>query len=323
MQKTLAVVNLNKLRDNARFIRGRLKERRFYAVVKADGYGHGAPHIALAIEGIADGFCVAIVDEGIALRLAGVTKPILVFTPPLGRDDALRAKFYNLTLTVNSLDAAKLVGECRFHIKVNTGMNRLGCNITDLPHILSSVDVERLDGIYSHLYSPSNAKARDSQLEIFNRAEGIVKSRKSEVCAHLAASGGILAGEKFLKDGARSGILLYGYPPEGFCAAVQPVMQVYARRTQVTGFIGGGVGYAPARKSYKNLNCYRLGYADGFARTVPLGENNLCMDAFLKEGGGELEPVLTDAAAYAERCKTISYEVLCNATRRAEIIYEE
>ena len=323
MQKTLAVVNLNKLRQNARFVRNILGNRQFYAVVKADGYGHGGARIARAIESIADGFCVAIADEGIALRLAGVTKPVLVLTPPLGRDDALRAGFYNLTLTVNSEDTAKLVGECRFHIKVNTGMNRLGCNISELPAILNSIDTERLDGIYSHFFDPSSATERDRQLEIFDRAEEMVKGKNPLAVAHVAASGGILAGDKYLKDGARSGILLYGYPPEGFSAKVQPIMTVYARRTQITPFIGGGAGYAAARKSYGNLSCYRLGYADGFARTVPLGENNLCMDAFLKEGGGELEPILTDAAEYARRCKTISYEVLCNATHRAEIIYEE
>lgn len=323
MQKTLAKVNLNKLRSNARFVRGILGERKFFAVVKANAYGHGAQRVALAIESIVDGFCVAIVEEGVALRLAGVTKPVLVFTPPLGRDDALRAFFYNLTLTVNSADTASLVGECRFHIKINTGMNRLGCNISELPCILRHIDIERLDGVYSHFYDPSSADDTDRQLEIFNRAEELVKDIKPAVCAHIAASGGILAGDKYLKDGARSGILLYGYPPEGFSAAVDPVLTVYARRTQVTPFIGGGAGYAPARKCYKYLNCYRLGYADGFLRTVPLGENNLCMDAFIKEGGGELEPVLTDASDYARRCNTISYEVLCNATRRAEIVYEE
>ena len=323
MQKTLAVVNLNNLRYNASFVRNILGDKKFYAVVKADGYGHGGARVALAIENIVDGFCVAITDEGAALRLAGITKPVLVLSPPLGKDDVLRAKFYNLTLTVNSLDTAELIGGCHCHIKVNTGMNRLGCSLKELPRILDSLKSAQIEGVYSHLYDPSDGVASERQLELFDRAEDLVKMINSNACAHLAASGGILCGKKYLKDGARCGILLYGYPPEGFEADVKPVLKVYARRTQVTEFIGGGAGYAHARKNYKYLSTYRLGYADGFARTVPLGENNLCMDAFLRVEGGELLPVLENAEHYAKRCGTISYEVLCAATRRAEIIYEE
>lgn len=323
MQKTLAVVNLNNLRHNARLIKSILGDKKFYAVVKADGYGHGGARVALAIESIADGFCVAITDEGVALRLAGITKPVLVLSPPLGKDDVLRAKFYNLTLTVNSPDTAKHIGGCKCHIKVNTGMNRLGCNIKELPEILNTLGSAQIEGVYSHLYDPADSVASQKQLEIFNCAEETVKSVKPDACAHLAASGGILADKKFIKDGARCGILLYGYPPEGFKADVKPVLKVYARRTQITEFIGGGAGYAHARKNYKFLSTYRLGYADGFARTVPLGENNLCMDAFLRVGGEEFQPVLENAEDYAKRCGTISYEVLCAATRRAEIVYEE
>lgn len=323
MQKTLAVVNLNNLKRNANFVKNILGDKKFFAVVKADGYGHGGARVALAIESVVDGFCVAITDEGVALRLAGVSKPVLVLTPPLGQDDIIRAKFYNLTLTVNSLDTAKLIGDCPCHIKVNTGMNRLGCSLEQLPQVLKALNKEQIEGVYSHLYSPANLAASERQLKLFNRAEELVKGVKLNTCAHLAASGGILSGKKFLKDGARVGILLYGYPPEGFSADVKPVLKVYARRTQITKFIGGGVGYSPAKKNYENLSTYRLGYADGFSRTTPLGINNLCMDAFLKEGGTDMEAVLSNAATYAARCGTIIYEVLCAATRRAEIIYEE
>ena len=188
MQKTLAVVNLNNLRHNARFVRDILGKKKFYAVVKADGYGHGGARVALAIESIVGGFCVAITDEGAALRLAGVTKPILVLSPPLGKDDVLRANFYNLTLTVNSLKTAKLIGGSPCHIKVNTGMNRLGCSINELPEILKALDCEQIEGVYSHLYAPSSPSASERQLQLFNRAESLVKSVKSNTCAHLAAS---------------------------------------------------------------------------------------------------------------------------------------
>ena len=323
MQKTLAVINLCRLRENAQKIRAVLGSRHFYAVVKADAYGHGAPEVARAIEDIVDGFCVAIIDEGAALRLSGITKPVIVFTPPLDEDDALRARLYSLEVTVNGVRAAKLSEGLPCHIKVNTGMNRTGCNIAQLPEVLQSVAPENILSVYSHLYNPASERDSLVQLKLFDRAEKIVKDIAPQAFAHIAASGGLLAGERYLKEGARCGILLYGYTPAGFNFPVEPIMKVYARRVQTTPFIGGGAGYARAKKNYKFLHTYRLGYADGFARNIPLGENMLCMDAFVSEKGAELLPVLEDAERYAARAGTISYEALCAATRRAERVYEE
>ena len=323
MQKTLAVIDLEKLRNNARKIRALVGDRKVLAVVKADAYGHGAPEVARAIEPIVDGFCVAIVDEGAALRLSGITKPIIVFTPPLDSDDKRRAELYGLEVTINSVKTAELCAGMPCHIKVNTGMNRLGCPLSELPEVLGKLNAENVCGVYSHMYNPANTADSARQLALFEAAERIVKNKTPEAAAHLAASGGILRGGAYLKDGVRCGILLYGYAPEGFSFGVEPVMKVYARKVQSTQFIGGGAGYARARKKYDGLSTYRLGYADGFARGVPLGENALCMDSFISEERAELLPVLTDAKRYAARQNTISYEVLCAATRRAERIYEE
>lgn len=322
MQKTLSLVNLAAVRRNAQRIRALLGERYFFAVVKADGYGHGAVRIAHAVEDVADGFCVAITDEGAALRAAGISKPILVLTPPLDREDCIRAAFYGLTLTVNSARTAKLIDGAPCHIKVNTGMNRYGCDLNELPFVLEELDKEQIEGVYSHLFAAESDGASFKQLEIFDRAEKTVKAKNPHICAHLAASGGLLRGGGFLRDGARCGILMYGYAPCGFPrGAFEPALKVFARRTQATRFTGGGVGYNFADKDYETLSTYRLGYADGFARGVPLGEKTLCMDAFLRDGGGEWECVFDDADAYAERCGTISYEVLTSVTRRSFIKY--
>jgi len=323
MQKTLSVVDLRAIRENALKIKDGLGGRKFFAVVKADAYGHGAAEVARYIEDIADCFCVAITDEGVALRVSGVTKPVLVFTPPLGKDDVKRAEFYNLSVSVNSAECAVLCKGLNCHIKVNTGMNRLGCNLSELPAVLERLDPEKIEGIYSHLYAPESLERSLKQLAVFNEAEAIVRAKVPHICAHIAASGGFLRGGGFLKDGARCGILLYGYAPEGFSAyGYKGALKVYARRTQKTEFMGGGVGYSPATENYKTLCSYRLGYADGFRRTVPLGEKNLCMDAFIKNGGEQTECVFDNADAYAKRCGTISYEALTSVTRRSEIIYE-
>ncbi len=322
MQRTLAVIDLRAIERNALKIKAMSKSGKFYAVVKADAYGHGAEEVARRLESIADGFCVAIIEEGVALRQAGILKPILVFTPPQNAAEVYRSAYYDLTVTVNSVRTAKLCKGIPCHIKVNTGMNRCGADISVIPKILKNLNSQDIKGVYSHLYAPSNGAASAEQLKIFNRAESVVKAVSPHICAHIAASGGILRGKQYLKDGVRCGILLYGYAPSGFCArGFKPAMKVYANRMQRTQFIGGGIGYNYAEKQYGSLSVYRLGYADGFRRTVPLGEKTLCMDSFIRDGGGKRVCVMSDAEEYAERCGTISYEVLTSVITRAERVY--
>lgn len=101
MQKSISVIDLGAISRNVTYIKSLLGGAKFYAVVKADAYGHGAERVSAHIERLVDGFCVAITEEGAALRVAGITKPVLVLTPLTSRDDALAAEFYNLTVTVN------------------------------------------------------------------------------------------------------------------------------------------------------------------------------------------------------------------------------
>ena len=321
MQKTVSVIDLRAIRANADKIKALAGKSKFYAVVKADAYGHGAEEVSRHIEDIADGFCVAIIEEGIALRIAGISKPILVFTPPLDKYDVERARAYNLTVTVNSVKTAKLCKPLSCHIKVNTGMNRMGCSISELPEILKALDMESIEGVYSHLYAPHDTVACASQLALFERASRFVKTYKPAATAHLSASGGLLRGGRYLFDGVRAGILLYGYCPYGFNADFKPALQVYARRVQTTEFVGGGIGYNSADRRYNRLDVYRCGYADGFSRTVPLGEKTLCMDSFIAKSGEDFKCVMNNADDYAKRCGTISYEVLTNVTHRSERVY--
>ncbi|MCD7729649.1 MAG: alanine racemase [Clostridia bacterium] len=322
MQQTLSVIDLNAIRANAAYLKTRLNGKKLYAVVKADAYGHGAVKVSLALQDIVDGFCVALVQEGAALRIAGITKPILVFTPLLDEEDAAAALFYSLTVTVNGLQSASLARGLDCHIKVNTGMNRYGCNSDGLERLMDSLGGVNVKGVYSHLYAPQDKKRSLEQLRLFDKAERAVKLSYPKAYAHLSASGGIFLGGEFLKDGTRSGISLYGYTPEGFeCKELKPALKVYARLAQKTRFIGGGVGYNTAHKDYGTLCTYRLGYADGFARGVPLGEGNLCMDGFISQSGEKWKEIFSDADSYAKRCGTISYEVLCSVTRRSRRIY--
>lgn len=323
MQKTLSVINLSAIRANARYVRGLVGNRFFWAVVKADAYGHGAAEVAREIEDIVDGFCVAIADEGAELKINGITKPVLVLAPPLDKEDAAKLDYYNLTPTVTDVKSARLVGGRNCHVAINTGMNRYGCFGKELDEVLTVLGRGRIEGVYSHLYAAENAMHSIRQTADFRTAVARVKEHSPEAVAHLAASGGILRGGEYLFGGVRCGLMLYGYAPTGFKApALTPALKVYARLAHETRVTGGGVGYNVADKAYKQLYTYRLGYADGFLRGVPLGEKTLCMDAFVGTKRAEYLPVFTDAEIYAARCGTISYEVLCSVTRRSLKVYE-
>ena len=324
VQKTLSFINLAAIKSNALFIKDKIGGRKLYAVVKADAYGHGAERVALELEGIADGFCVAIAEEGVALRIAGVTAPVLVLTPATSAEDAECARYHNLQVTVNGERSAELCGGLECHIKVNTGMNRYGSSPEDVLKVLSALEKAGafVSGLYSHLYCPHIREERERQLAVFNEAEKLVKAAYPDVFCHLAASAGAFLGGGYLKDGIRCGISLYGYAPCGFSReGLTRALKVYAPKVQTSPFVGNGAGYSVAKKEYSQLSAYRAGYADGFFRTVPLGEGNLCMDAFVSEDTRPLIPVFTDADEYAARCGTISYEVLCSVTRRSQRIY--
>ena len=110
MQQVVAEISLGRIRKNARLLVKRA-DTALYAVVKDDGYGHGAEHIAHALDDIASGFCTATVKEGAALRIAGICAPVLVFAPPLDGEDALRLRAYDLTATVSSPRSLLLAAE--------------------------------------------------------------------------------------------------------------------------------------------------------------------------------------------------------------------
>lgn len=324
VQKTISVIDLGAIARNVKYLKSLSGGAKFFAVVKADAYGHGAERVSLHIQDLADGFCVAITEEGAALRVAGIAKPILVLTPLISRDDALAAKHYNLTATVNGVRSARLASGLDCHIKVNTGMNRYGCNISELGDTLRALNESgaRVSGVYSHLYCPHIPAERERQYELFTAACNMVKGAYPRAVCHISASAGTLLGGKYLLDGVRCGIAMYGYAPCGFSrTGLTPALKVYAGKVQTSAFVPNGTGYAVAEKDYKTLSAYRLGYADGFARTVSLGEGNLCMDAFVSEKCDGLLEVFSDADEYAARCGTISYEALCSVTRRSDRVY--
>ncbi len=333
MHNTIAVVSLKQIQQNANLVKKKAGAP-LIAVVKDDGYGHGAQAVAHALEGSVSAFAVASVPEGAALRTAGISSKILVLTPLLTLEDALRLSRYRLTATVASFPALRLLQEAaekgeeiEAHLCVNTGMNRYGFPPRNVGTACKRAwGVVKITGVYSHFYAPEDEQAREEQWKRFCGAAERVRQDYPQAIRHLSATGGILSGRKYNFDAVRSGIALYGYLPAGFRGVlnVKPAMKVYAAVSQSGTFTDGGAGYGRAERKYGALHTLRLGYGDGFFRSGGTGIGSLCMDACVREGRakfGEWKLVFSDAEIYAEQHGTIAYEALVNVGGKAVRIY--
>lgn len=329
-----AVINLNILKQNAKKIKQRLNGTRLCAVVKADAYGHGASEISNALYSMVDCFAVALVEEGVSLRQSGIDKEILVLVPAHTSDYA-NAIRYNLTLTVQSVEELKNLeqacqnsdGEIKVHIKINTGMNRLGASAHNLERILdfaSGLKRVKVVGGFSHYYNPQDKVCIEKSTSEFLLANKLLKGYNKNIISHISASGGFLQGQYF--DMVRIGILLYGYLPYQCDFSVRPIMKVYAPVIKTREIEKGGhllYGQEVLTKN-QNISLVRYGYADGLPRKKINGMvNNRCMDicAISGELGCKYYPIMSDANLLASEYGTISYEILTKCAMRAQKIY--
>ncbi len=345
MQKLVANIHLGNIRYNAELFSA-LTGKRLCAVVKANAYGHGAEEVVNVLSGVADCFAVALIEEGLSIRTAACGKDVLVFTPPISEEEGYALAANGFIASVPDLWTAKLLSSVcgkyrlpiKVHLKVNTGMNRYGMNGSMLGKVckfLQSDPFVKVEGIYSHLYE-CNPQTAAFQRDLFECMERICKRYFPNVISHLGATYGTLLGKEYAFDMVRIGIGLYGYLPNGVPQESLPLkkgMTVYARSVAERRLSFGGVGYGPTQaKKGERISLYRFGYADGFLRKKKNGvcggeknANDLCMDVCIREEcarRGRYVPVLTDADETAKATDTISYEVLCAVTRRAEFIYD-
>ena len=335
--RNIAFISLSALKNNAEEIKKRLKKTtRFCAVVKADAYGHGAEKCANALYPVVDAFAVAIVEEGIRLRLSGIDKDILVLVPPQPSDIVTAIK-NGLSLTVESLDDIRSIGAAanilglpvKIHVKYDTGMKRFGANSVDeVKRILDYADGNgkiKISGFYTHLFDPTDMRARESQIKKFLLANKVVNEYNRNVISHVSASAGFLYGEEF--DMVRIGILLYGYKPfPTDTISVKPVMKVYApiiKERRLNKGESALYGQRVADRN-ENLSLVRFGYADGLDRCENAEIfNNRCMDVSLyrAERNGKFFCIMKNADELASKSGTISYEILTKITARADRVY--
>jgi len=374
VRSTSAHVDLSALQANFRAIAGFLAEVRarrreappgILAVVKANAYGHGAARVGLALEEAgATMLACADIEEGIELRQAGVRSGILVFGA-LSVSDVSGLFEYGLTPTVSTpgagraLEAAASARGRRlgYHLKIDTGMNRLGFRHDNLdrtlPELMASPSLQ-LEAVATHFATADDLvnPLFDEQRRRFEAAVAKVRALGgTKVARHAANSAAIVRDERVWYDFVRPGVLLYGVvpPPLSMMIALRPVMTIHSRIVAVKGVrVGESVGYGGRFIASRptQLAVVPAGYADGLdvrlggrgaalvrGRRAPIvgavSMDMLTIDVtglgvetgdqvvLLGRQGDEQIDVREMAAAVG----TVPYEVLCRVGARIERIY--
>lgn len=278
------------LRRNTRAFKNLLGYgKRLCCVVKADAYGHGAVQCAKIMHATgADMFAVATVSEGVQLREGGIKSPILVLNePPIDACDTLLE--YQIMPSVYSSEFALAYGEravemgCvgKYHMAIETGMNRIGVHFTDVLEFRREIDFHRgieCDGVFTHFATADDPDGWDYRLQCtrFSEAVAAMKDAGFECgivhCSNTPAS---MLDHSMQFDMIRAGIGLYGLQPCEKSVPIMPLEPVMSVRARVTRTIrpamGEGVGYGftfRVPRARVQVCTIPVGYADGLSRTL-------------------------------------------------------
>ncbi len=327
-------ISLSALQNNIMAIKGSLRpEVRLMAVVKADGYGHGAIEVAkTALNSGAEYVGVATIDEAIELRNASIKAPILILSePPISTIPLLLAykvmpSVTTMEFAIKYAEAADSIGTMApYHLKINTGMNRIGVRwdtVIDFMRTISFHRALRLVGTFTHFATADIQDTMDFNLQRTRFEETIQEMRACGIdpgIVHAANSAATLRYPEVSYDMVRVGLAMYGYYPcdETYGKVnLLPVMSVKARITQVLQVpVGEGVSYGLLHRSngYAKTCTIPIGYADGLKRSLSGRINfimdgklypqvgNICMDQCMFEvdqrvrrGGEKVEPEVGD-----------------------------
>lgn len=288
-----AQIDRGALRHNVATLAAHLAPQQLWAVVKADAYGHGAVECArIALQSGAHGLCVALVQEGIELRQAGINAPILIMSeqPEEQFRDiisyGLIATLYNESTIVRfARTASELEIMASVHVKVDSGMHRVGAQPDNAVRVASLVAESQwltLDGMFTHLATADVADTQFAQQQVSKFTRAVEQVRSFEIEVHHVHISNSASAIRKLDSGvdctmARVGIAMYGIPGDAatnsFGAVHQlelrPVMSVHARVSHVQRVAAGqGVSYGLKRplESDATIATLPLGYADGVPR---------------------------------------------------------
>jgi alanine racemase len=285
IRPTRAEVNLANLRHNLRLLQRVAGNSKVYCVLKADGYGHGSKALARTLERAgAAGIAVALLEEAVELREAGIQAPILVMGGHYGRSYK-EVLHYRLTPVVHDQGQIEaLADEVRYaqadpikvHLKVDTGMARLGVKPEGVIAVgtgLKKHPEVQLEGLMTHLACADAADhdAMAAQLDSFDAATEVLQTMGLEPSLrHAANSAALLQLPRARMDLVRPGIALFGVEPfAGAVKGLRPVMQVKSelislRELEAGQSVGYGWTWTATRKS--RIATLPMGYADGLSR---------------------------------------------------------
>ena len=290
-QRAWLEVSASAIETNARALKRHLGPScDLMAVVKADGYGHGAETVAKAsVRGGATSFGVATLQEGIDLRNAGLDQPVLVLGHLSQPDDLRACLHWQLMPTLSSMREALLCQNLadssgrRFpvQLKLDTGMTRLGCDWKEgnrLAHAIQQLDQLHLCGIYSHLaLADGERDGHAAQVTTLQeeRFESITRELRSPTLKrHLANSAGTLRDSRLHHDLVRVGLALYGHCPSEHLDGIlnlEPALSVKAKVSlirEVPPGVGVSYGHRFVTKRPSRLAVVSIGYADGVSRCL-------------------------------------------------------
>lgn len=363
-----AEIDLEAIRHNVRLLKRFIPSPTlFMAVVKANGYGHGAVPVArAALEAGANWLGVALVEEGVELRQAGIKSPIQILSEP--PSTAARLAVENeLIPTVCSKEVAEAISaaaqkggqKAKIHVKVDTGMNRIGIypeQVTSFIKYLNSLPSVEVEGLFTHFAvanHPENPYTEE-QLSKFKRVlEKLDREDLTPSLKHAANSAATIFFPSAHLDMVRIGIAMYGLYPSPASrerVSLRPALQLKAKVSFVKELPAGqGVSYGLTYRSQEptQIATLPLGYGDGYSRLlsnkseVLIGGQrrpvvgNVCMDQLMVDIGAEKVKVGDEAVLIgqqqaqeisveelAEILGTINYEVVCNLSPRVPRVYK-
>ena len=371
-KRTWAEISLPNVRHNYAAIRASLPEGcRFLGVVKADAYGHGSLAVAkLLQEEGAEYLAVSCLDEALELREGGVTMPILIlghtpreFTAALIDNDITQTVSALAKAQEYSAEAVALGRKLRIHVKLDTGMSRLGFLCAGgyfeggVENVLRSIALPGLEteGVYTH-FAVSDEPGEESeaytraQFRLFSDVIDRVEQRSGFrfPIRHCANSGAVLNYPEMALDMVRPGLLLYGYGDERKKLGLRPCMRLVTTVSTIKYFEPGtfvsyGRRFVTERRT--RMGVLAIGYADGLPRILSnrcsfaAGEGfapqcgSICMDMCMVDltdrpevhVGDEVEIFgpRSDINTLAAIAGTIPYELLCSVYKRVPRVYNE
>ena len=359
--ETVLKVNLSALVDNVRYFRSKLKPTtKLTCMVKAFAYGAGSVEVSKALQasGLVDYLAVAVADEGVELRRAGITLPIIIMDPEVAAMDLIlennlepNVYSHQSLKTVIAAAQAKGLEYVPIHVKIDSGMHRLGFYKEDMPWLIDRLNHQkavRVASVFSHLAGSDEAQFDAftlDQIKYFDScAEELKEGLNYPILKHICNSAGIERFSEFQFDMCRLGIGLYGFSFAGaklrnVCTLETTILSVKTVKA------GETIGYGRHTKldEDRTIAVIPIGYADGFDRRFSNygGEvwvrgkrcpvvGNVCMDqAMVDVTGADARPgdiveVFGEhmpLEELADKLGTITYEILTSVSRRVQRIY--